>query len=95
MAKIKQHRPSYVTGFENEVKEFSSLEELLNIEFVKSFTFQPNGELNLDFHQFSISKELGTYLLMAEYNKGSNWWVVGYIDDNEITKKLPIWQDKP
>ena len=30
-------------------------------------------------------------VLMAEYNAGKTWWVVGYVSENEITKQLPIW----
>lgn len=37
MGSIRQHRPSYFTGFENEVATFNSLEELLKIEFVDNF----------------------------------------------------------
>lgn len=99
MATIKQHRPAYFSGFDNEEKSFSSLEELLNIEFVNSFKLLPNGELNPDFHQYSISKEQSHIpngcILMAEYKKGLEWWVIGYINDNEIIKELPIWKPKP
>jgi hypothetical protein len=34
--KIKQYRPNFFSGFEDEVAEFKTLEEFLNIEFVKN-----------------------------------------------------------
>ncbi len=92
MSKIRQYRPNYFSGFENETKEFSSLKELLSIEWVDSFRNQP------DFHQFSInnpsSHSRSEYTLMAEYKNGNEWWVVGFIDENEIIKELPIWAAK-
>jgi hypothetical protein len=31
---------------------------------------------------------------MAEYNDGFTWWVVGFIDDEEIIKNMPTWVAK-
>ncbi len=96
MPTIRQYRPAYVTGFENETKEFSSLEELLSIEFVDNFRKLPNGQTNPRFHQFSISEIHGEfgYVLMAEYSNGFEWWVVGYINDNDGIKDMPSWTPK-
>ena len=112
MATIRQHRPAYFTGYENQTVEFNSLEELLKIEFVDNFkkTFNkplpviegvsvsPHlmdyGQDNDGFHQFSISESNGKKL-MAEYRKGKEWWVVGYITDEKgITNTLPKWEPK-
>ena len=80
MATIRQYRPAYVTGFENETKTFTSLKELLNIEFVNNFRQFPNGQINSNFHQYSINKYSDhkgyEYMLMAEYRNGLEWWVL-------------------
>jgi hypothetical protein len=34
--KIKQYRPNFFSGFEDEITEFKTLEEFLNIEFIKN-----------------------------------------------------------
>jgi hypothetical protein len=100
MPKIKQYRPGFFTGFENAVREFNSLEELLAIDFVDNFkklqSGLPSKEVDPNFHQFSISNQctLGgevPYVLMAEYEGGKVWWVVGYISETEIVKQLPVW----
>ena len=101
MPQIKQYRPGFFTGFENAVKEFNSLEELLALDFVDNFKKLPenissNKELHPHFHQFSISTQSGDFphILMAEYKGGSEWWVVGYINETEIVKQLPVWVGK-
>jgi hypothetical protein len=53
-----------------DVKEFDSIESLLEDEKVRWFKTQP------DFHKYSHS---GHYL-MAEYENGKRWWVVGRVE---------------
>lgn len=71
MNQIKQHRPAFFEGWENEVVDFESKDDLLAIPFVSNFATQPG------FHQFSF----GNNLLMAEYQEGRKWWVVGYLKE--------------
>lgn len=82
MATATQHRPAYFSGFENEESKFNSLEELLNIQWIKNWKDHDN------FHRFSISD----YDLMAEFNEGKEWWVIAYLDDISTLKDLPIWK---
>jgi len=100
---IKQYRPGFFTGFENAEKEFNSLEELLALDFVDNFKKLPantNRELDPHFHQFSISSMSDKLnvdfpnVLLAEYDGGKTWWVVGYINETEIVKQLPVWVAK-
>jgi hypothetical protein len=77
--KIKQYRPAFFEGFKNEVCEFDSIQDLIEIPFVKNFMELPG------FHQFSMSGNK----LMASYHKGKEWWVVGFIENKNIN--LPIW----
>lgn len=86
------------SGFEIKTNAFSSLSELLNVEWVDNFRKLPNGQIDPNFHQYSINKysdHFGyQYVLMAEYKNGYSWYVVGYIDESEIIKELPVWQAK-
>ena len=87
---IKQHRPNYFSGFDTEIVKFDTVDELKEIGFVKNFSDNLDGK----FHQYSLSEYYteDTHLLMAEYNKGKTWWVVGYIkgkDIDSIVGKLP------
>ena len=100
MSEIIQYTPSFFSGFDNEVHEFNSLEQLLEIPFVKNITkisLMGNGS---KFYRFSYSTmsyasdESKRYALMAEYNEGYEWWVIGYINDKEIISKLPVWEEK-
>lgn len=66
--KFIKHIPNCVdTSDENPPVEFSTLDELLQIPFVKRFSKDEN------FYRYSINKEH----LIAEYNNGYSWWVIG------------------
>jgi hypothetical protein len=83
MSKIKPHRPAFFdTDFEREAVKFDTISELLKIPWVAIFSCVPS------FHQFSISPDGDKWLLMAEYNKGSKWHVVGFMDEKV---DLPEW----
>lgn len=91
MNTIKQHRPAYFSGFENKVVLFEDVVELLEIEFVKNFSRQEG------FVRYSQTDQEASYgsrsvMLMAEYNDGYSWWVVGYLDSP--VKGLPHWTPK-
>lgn len=94
MGSIKQYRPAFFTGFENVIKTFSTLEELYAIEFVANFKDPRSGT----FYRYSLSREQGSseypHVLMAEYQEGYVWYVIGYIDESEIAKQIPAWQGK-
>jgi hypothetical protein len=79
--KIIQYRPNYYSGYENKEVEFSTLEELLNISWVKSFS---DDEY---FYRYSCSDGY----LMAECNKGYDWHVIGSLSCPSISG-LPKWK---
>lgn len=88
--KIKQYRPAYFSGFENQVNNFNSIDELLNIDWIKNFTEYK------DFFRLSISLADGfttEHHLMAEYKNGEDWYVVGSIDKDtcKLSDELPIF----
>jgi chloramphenicol O-acetyltransferase len=87
---IKQYRPAYVSGYENQSNKFNSLNELLNIDWVKYFTEHS------DFYKFSISiaeQYQKNHALMAEYKNGESWYVIGFIDKDtcKLLDELPIF----
>jgi len=79
MNTIRQYRPAFFEGFENETVEFSTDEELINIPFVKNFS-------NDKFSHYAVSDNH----LMAIYDDGFEWWVIGTIQC-PASVKLPKW----
>jgi len=97
MAIIKQHLPNYVS-IDPQESEFETLEDLMNVGFVKQWTDNRWGD---DFHQFSISHndwivKYGheDYMhLMAEMDGGKKWYVIGYIYGSSPEEiGLPKWK---
>jgi len=85
---IIQYRPAFFSGYENETREFNSLDELLQIEWVASWTEYE------DFYRFSIckhSRDKHPYTLIVELNEGFKWLVIGFIDNDSYIDKLPNW----
>lgn len=91
MIKFRQHIPGTIECDQAITGEVESLDELLNLDFIKNFSSDK------DFVRFSISKHEGralNYCLMAEVwpykkdKKGFSWWVVAYLDNN---MGLPEW----
>jgi hypothetical protein len=97
--KIKQHIPAACEGDEPLEVEFNSLEELLEIPFVKKFSqcFYCIENPNHYFKQFSLSHYVDyIYLLIAEFEEHPHLpkhWVVGYIHrEDTLVLDLPIWE---
>ncbi len=94
--KAEQHHPSFFSGFEQEQNHFDNSEQLLNIEWIKSFAKHDN------FYRFSISRDkcktsdMPHHTLMAEYKNGFEWWVVAFIRNEDISgiDDLPEWKAK-
>jgi hypothetical protein len=62
---IYQHIPSMVTGPENAIKQFDTLDELENIEFVNRFK-----SIMIDFRGFKIEDYMhNTKIMSAQYEK--------------------------
>lgn len=85
MKTFKKHIPNACKdGNElDEINEFNSLEELLEIPYVKKQTDRKT------FYRYSLSENH----LMAEYESGYNWWVLGFINDIS-NLDLPKWEAK-
>jgi hypothetical protein len=72
-----------------EEREFTTLDELLKIRFVKEFSDTDTFE-RFSYHPLSQHKTF----LMSEHCKGLRWWVVGTISDfNNKDLKLPEWHN--
>lgn len=82
---IIQHIPAFVDDrVVPEYAEFSTLPELLKIPWVANFMKDPA------FFRFSMDTYLVKPLLIAEYEGGANWWVVGAL--SEPIAGLPKWE---
>ena len=86
--KITQHVPNYISGCDPRVTEFESLEELLEIEWVKQWS--THDMKDLPFWRYSESKGKYDIILMAEWKEGDKhtWWVLGYLSESV---GLPEW----
>lgn len=85
MAILEQHIPSFCEGFEPKIGDFKNLQELLEIDFVKDWSKKK------DFYRYSLSSAN----LMAEFNKGNKWYVIGYLRNYGIDlSNLPRWEAK-
>lgn len=80
--KFIQHMPSYVEADRFEYA-FDKQEELLNHPWIKEWS-KDEG-----FHRYSLSNQL----LIAEFEQGKKWWVLGYIKHPEYID-LPVWEPK-
>ena len=92
----EQHIPNFFSGFERKQNYFENTEQLLNIDWIKNFTKHNN------FYRFSIERDENKmpneslHTLMAEYKKGFEWYVVAFIQDDDISgiDDLPEWKPK-
>ncbi len=78
---LRKHIPSMCDGVKEEQWQVESTDELLELDWVKSWHKDFDG---LPFSQFSQSKDGDEYLLMAEWRKGAvrKWWVLGYLSED-------------
>ena len=92
--KIRQHIPNYFEGFDPKESEFDTKEELLKIPWVKNWSKEHTFyQFSLSIHEIDHTKAL----LMAELEKGTEWWVVGYLfgSKEELENlSLPKWESK-
>ena len=84
MNQFKRHFPNFVDISEKpEWIDFETTDDLLGLYVVRKF------ENDRNFSHFAISGNI----LMAVYNDGLEWWVVGFIKDPS-TIDLPKWEPK-
>ena len=89
MIKFKQHVPNFVDidDDQKERAEFNSQEELLAHPWIDDWTKHEG------FLRFSLSPQGRGYEthLMAEFDEGKKWWVLGYLSTTEGLD-LPRWK---
>jgi hypothetical protein len=94
MIKFLQHVPNFVEqrpGHHYEDGEFNTQEELLAFPAIARWAQPFDGK---PFHRWSMALETNRTLLMAEYDEGRHWWVVGFITDGREELTLPQWEPK-
>lgn len=83
---FQQHIPAFVSGSNYAVRTFTSTDELLGLPEVKMWKQEPM--VGAEFHQFSMN----AHRLMAEFDGGRKWYVVGFVDEPSIQFiDLPKW----
>ncbi len=82
MNSVKQHIPNTVSGVEPETGNFSNIEDLQVIPFIKRYMEM------LEFTQLSVADN--GKILMAEYDNGKHWWCIGYFETP--VNDLPKWR---
>jgi hypothetical protein len=82
--KIRQYRPAFFEGFETETVEFSTIEELEAVPFVKRHASAA------DHHRLSLTKD---NTLMAEFQGGKRWLVVGFITEGRPDLPLAVFEE--
>ena len=87
MTTIREHIPSFVSGFEPSRSEFNDISELSNIDFVKERIEMPKFK-NLSYSGDTESEGR----LMAEFNNGE-FWVLGFCSLNSL-KRLGLKEFK-
>ena len=86
--KVRQCLSNYVELFEPRSANVSSLEELLELPWIKSL-----ARTDHKFHRFSRNRIDDRWFLMAERQDGA-WCVAGFVsgeDAEHIMSPLPVW----
>jgi len=87
MTELKQHIPPFFDGFEPKLERIETAADLDGVDWLQSWRRHP------DFYRFSVSREAGRMkLLMAEFEKGRKWYVVGILSND--LPDLPAWVAK-
>jgi len=78
--KIRRYAPGFCEGADRSIAEFTDLDGLLAIPWVKAWSTKPG------FHQFST--RMGS--LLVEVDDGQRWHVIGTFRD-AVPEGLPTW----
>jgi hypothetical protein len=95
MYKIVQYRPSYFSGYENEFSQFNTIEEFLNIDFVKNFTSIVDYK-GYTSEGFFVAEDIG-YIFHINYNPGNKQieqWGVAEILEGDISQLKEMFFNK-
>lgn len=88
--KITRHVPTFCEGFAQFEHNATDFDGLLSAEWIKNIKQQDK------FYKFSFTKYLSgndVFILMAEFEEGKRWWVVGFIQDCKMEDiNLPEWR---
>lgn len=85
--KFVSHIPNFFDGFKPHIIEFDAISDLLENPLI--FDIWGNGKPGDQFYRFSKSDNR----LMAEYNNGYNWYVLGSLSNSKEID-LPEWKAK-
>lgn len=81
MIRLQQHLPGFIAAGTAQIVDCLTWEDLLCVSWVENFMAPFDGR---PFHRFSLSPDND---LVAEYDRGTFWWVVGRF---HTTCELPV-----
>jgi len=85
--KLKQRFPNFFSGFIPKEYDFDTIEELLDIPFVKRWMEMPK------FFRLTKSRmKSSQQILMCELNEGKEFWAIGWLY-NSYDLDLPVRKD--
>lgn len=99
MIRLKQHRPAYIdTDQALMVAEAENTTALLAHPWIawwgQDMPYAKNGVIgHKKFHQFSLADRDCRPSLMAEYENGDEFWVIGHITEGAEQIELPDWRE--
>ena len=79
MGKFTQHIPNFADGIEPATAEFTTTEDLVNLEVVQRYVDDRFSHFAMDDKMLLVIKDDGFY-----------WWVVGYVE-SDTPIDLPEW----
>ena len=88
--KITQYFPAFFEGFTPQTAEFETLEELLNIPFVKRVSWFVDFSGYVMSNGQNLDGKVDAEYLMATSQDGKEWWVIGRITGGTVD--LPTWR---
>lgn len=90
MIHLSQHIPGFVDGVTPHIARVETQAELLATPWVAQYKDFFVGK---PFYRFSLSRDpLSLPLLMAEFDEGRHWWVVGLVKEGADELTLPTWE---
>ena len=83
--KIKEYIPGYFSGFDKHASDFSTKEDLLNIDWIKCESDREG------FSGYMVDGDCLVSTYNYNTNKKPSWYVIGYFDDNETVNCIKKW----
>lgn len=81
---LKEYRPAFFDGYENQSHEFLTLDELYRLNWVKSWIELPGFKKFFICHPWDISEDKS--MMFAKFENGEQWGVGSIYPKSEAIK---------